>query len=142
MDAAHDEAEELMKQFNAMAPDEKTAEAFGELAEEHSDDGRNDDGTLYTKGGLYENIHKGDMVENFNNWIFDASRKEGDVGLVENAGPGYFGWHVIYFQATREPEWLTKVRTDKSNTDLTAWSESVVEGYEAVTTDAFNKVGL
>ncbi len=130
MDAAHDEAEELMKQFNAMAPDEKTAEAFGELAEEHSDDGRNDDGTLYTKGGLYENIHKGDMVENFNNWIFDASRKEGDVGLVENAGPGYFGWHVIYFQATREPEWLTKVRTDKSNTDLTAWSESVVEGYE------------
>ncbi len=142
MDAAHDEAEELMKQFNAMAPDEKTAEAFGELAEEHSDDGRNDDGTLYTKGGLYENIHKGDMVENFNNWIFDASRKEGDVGLVENAGPGYFGWHVIYFQATREPEWLTKVRTDQSNTDLTAWSESVVEGYEAVTTDAFNKVGL
>lgn len=142
MDAAHDEAEELMKQFNAMAPDEKTAEAFGELAEEHSDDGRNDDGTLYTKGGLYENIHKGDMVENFNNWIFDASRKEGDVGLVENAGPGYFGWHVIYFQATREPEWLTKVRTDKSNTDLTAWSESVVEGYEAVTTGAFNKVGL
>ncbi len=142
MDAAHDEAEELMKQFNAMAPDEKTAEAFGELAEEHSDDGRNDDGTLYTKGGLYENIHKGDMVENFNNWIFDASRKEGDVGLVENAGPGYFGWHVIYFQATREPEWLTKVRTDKSNTDLPAWSESVVEGYEAVTTDAFNKVGL
>ena len=61
---------------------------------------------------------------------------------MENAGPGYFGWHVIYFQATREPEWLTKVRTDKSNTDLTAWSESVVEGYEAVTTDAFNKVGL
>ena len=142
MDAAHDEAEELMKQFNAMAPDEKTAEAFGELAEEQSDDGRNDDGTLYTKGGLYENIHKGDMVENFNNWIFDASRKEGDVGLVENAGPGYFGWHVIYFQATREPEWLTKVRTDKSNTDLTAWSESVVEGYEAVTTDPCNKVGL
>ena len=66
------DVDEMMKQFNAMAPDEKTAEAFGELAEEHSDDGRNDDGTLYTKGGLYENIHKGDMVENFNNWIFDA----------------------------------------------------------------------
>lgn len=139
MDAAHDAAEELMKQFNL---GEKTAAAFGELAEEHSDDGRNDDGSLRASGGLYEDIHKGDMVQNFNDWIFDASRQEGNVGLVENAGPGYFGWHVVYFQASHEPEWLTQARTDKSNSDVTAWSESVVEGYEGVTTAAYAKVGL
>lgn len=139
MDAAHDEAEELMKQFNL---GERTAEAFGELAEEHSDDGRNSDGDLATAGGLYEDIHKGDMVENFNNWIFDETRQVGDVGLVVNKGPGYYGWHVVYFQATHEPEWLAQVRTDKSNADVTAWNDSVVEGYEAVTTSSFEKVGL
>lgn len=142
MDAAHDEAEELMKQFNAKATDDKTAAAFGELAEEHSDDGRNSDGDLATAGGLYEGIHKGDMVENFNNWIFDETRQVGDVGLVVNKGPGYYGWHVVYFQATHEPEWLAQVRTDKSNADVTAWNDSVVEGYEAVTTSSFEKVGL
>lgn len=142
MDAAHDKAEELMKEFNAKATDEKTAAAFGEMAEEYSDDGRKDDDTLYTSGGLYEKVHKGDMVQNFNDWIFDASRKEGDVGLVENKGPGYYGWHVVYFQASHEPEWLAQVRTDKSNADLTAWSDGVVVGYEAVTNASFDKIGL
>lgn len=146
MDAAHDQAEELLKQFNL---GEKTADAFGKLAEEHSDDGRMDDGTLYTAGGLYENIHKGDMVENFNNWIFDTSRKEGDVGLVENAGPNYYGWHVIYFQATHEPEWLigsegsnNGARSAKSSADQEAWLAQIEEGYEAVPTSALSQVGL
>lgn len=138
MDAAKAKAEDLMKQFNL---GEKTADSFGEMAEEHSDDGRDSEGNLQTEGGLYSGVHKGDMVQNFNDWIFDAARKEGDVGLVENAGPGYYGWHVVYFQASHEPEWKSQAKTTKGNADKTAWSESVQEGYEAVETSAFSKVG-
>lgn len=156
MDAAHDAAEALMNEFNAMADDEKTAAAFGILAEEHSDDGRNpsgewpsdvpedqrtEEGPLATAGGLYTDIHKGDMVQNFNDWIFDESRQVGDVGLVENAGPGYYGWHVIYFQATHEAEWKESARSAKSTADTTAWSEDLLEGYEAVEASGFSQVG-
>lgn len=144
MNAAHDKAEELMKQFNL---GEKTAAAFGELAEEHSEDGRNSDGNLNAAGGLYEGIHKGDMVQNFNDWIFDTSRQVGDVGLVENAGPGYYGWHVVYFQESYEPEWIrgttgnNGARNAKSTENQNAWMEKVEEGYEAVATSALSQVG-
>lgn len=138
MDAAHDEAEELMKQFNL---GEKTAAAFGEMAEEHSDDGRTDDGALRQAGGLYSGVHKGDMVQNFNDWIFDEARKEGDVGLVVNEGPGYYGWHVVYFQASHEPEWLSTAKTNRSSEDTTAWNEATLAGYEAVEASGFSQVG-
>lgn len=142
MDAAHDAAEDLLKQYNL---GERTADAFGEMAEEHSDDGRTSDGALNAAGGLYSGVHKGDMVQNFNDWIFDTSRKEGDVGLVENAGPGYYGWHVVYFQATHEPEWLgnssSGARATKASEDSTAWETALLEGYEAVEAGGFSQVG-
>lgn len=138
MDAAHDEAEELMKQFNQ---GDKTADAFGELAEEHSDDGRDSEGKLATSGGLYTDVHKGTMVQNFNDWIFDTSRKEGDVGLVENAGPGYYGWHVVYFQASHDPAWLTSARSARSSEDIEAWNAKLLEGYEGVEASGFFSVG-
>lgn len=138
MDAAHDEAEELMKQFNL---GEKTATAFGELAEEHSDDGRGDDGSLSAAGGLYTSVYKGQMVEGFENWIFDPSRQTGDVGLVENAGPGYYGWHVVYFQAYHEPEWRAQAKSAKSTADEAAWTEKVDEGYVPAPTAAMSQVG-
>ncbi len=141
MDAAHDEAEALMNEFNAKADDEKTADAFGELAEEHSDDGRGDDGALGHAGGLYSGVHKGDMVPNFNDWIFDEARQAGDVGLVVNEGPGYYGWHVVYFQATHEPEWKASARSAKSTADTTAWDEALMEGYEAVEASGFSQIG-
>lgn len=139
MDAAHDEAEELLKQFNL---GEKTADAFGALADEHSDDGRDANGDLNQKGGLYSNVYKGTMVENFENWIFDPSRVAGDVGLVENAGPGYYGWHVVYFQAHYDPAWVTRARSDKATADQNAWIEGVEEGYQAVDGSGLSQVGL
>jgi hypothetical protein len=33
------------------------------------------------------------MSENFDEWIFDESRKEGDTGLVQTP----YGYHVMYF---------------------------------------------
>ena len=76
LDAAKAEAEDILAQWEAS---DKTAESFGALAEEYSDDpGSN------TNGGLYEQVAPGVMFEGFNDWIFADGRAIGDTGLVEN----------------------------------------------------------
>ena len=90
-------AQALLDQYLA---GEKTAEAFGTLANEHSDD---NDGKV-TNGGLYSNVRSGQMVAEFDKWIFDTNRKTGDTGLVKTQ----FGYHVMYFVDRKGPvdAWL------------------------------------
>lgn len=79
-------AQAILNQYLA---GEQTAEAFGALANEHSDD----NGGKVTNGGLYTDVATGEMVKEFDEWIFDSSRKSGDTGLVKTQ----FGYHVMYF---------------------------------------------
>ena len=90
-------AQALLDQYLA---GDKTAEAFGALANEHSDDNNGN----VTNGGLYSNVYSGQMVAEFDQWIFDASRKTGDTGLVKTQ----FGYHVMYFVERKGPvdAWL------------------------------------
>ena len=85
------EAEQLLQQWQE---GEATEESFGKLANEKSDD----QGGKVTNGGIYEEIYKGQMVANFENWCFDAQRQPGDTGLVETE----YGWHVMYFSSFSE----------------------------------------
>lgn len=88
LDAAKAEAEDILAQWEA---GDKTAESFGALAEEYSDDpGSN------TNGGLYEQVAPGVMFEGFNDWIFADGRAIGDTGLVENPqdGPAGLAHHL------------------------------------------------
>ncbi|HHU06892.1 MAG TPA: hypothetical protein GXZ59_00930 [Clostridiaceae bacterium] len=89
------EAEAVLAEYNA---GEKTEEAFGELAKEHSKDGNAQD------GGIYEDISIGSFDEQYETWAMDPQRKEGDVGLVKSQ----FGYHVIYYVgAEGEEAWKT-----------------------------------
>ena len=83
--AAKANAEDALEKFKS---GEQTEEKFGEYASNLTQD----DGSKST-GGLYENVRPGQMVEAFDKWIFDESRKEGDVDIVETN----YGYHVIYF---------------------------------------------
>ena len=75
---------------------EATEDSFAELANRVSEDpGSN------TTGGLYENVYEGQMVDEFNDWCFDASRAVGDTGLVETA----YGVHVMFFSGKGDPLW-------------------------------------
>ena len=71
-----------------------TEESFGALAKEHTADGNGD------VGGLYEGVKEGQMVTEFNDWIFDESRAYGDTDLVKTQ----FGYHVMYFVGS-QPAW-------------------------------------
>lgn len=133
MDAAKAEAEAVLAEWEA---GDKTSERFAELANEHSDDSGSN-----TKGGLYTYVYKGQMVPNFNDWCFDPSRVTGNVGLVENAGPNYWGWHIIYFENSNDPYWEHVAYEAKQSTEQSEWLTSITEAVEAVAADGMQYVG-
>ena len=76
----------------------QTEERFSDLAKKYSQDGNAKD------GGIYTDVRKGAMSENFDAWIYDESREVGDTGLVKTQ----YGYHVMFF-AHRDGEmngWL------------------------------------
>ena len=52
-----------------------------------------DDPGSASNGGLYEDVYVGQMVPEFENWCFDASRQTGDYGIVKTT----YGYHIMYF---------------------------------------------
>ena len=123
LDAAKAEAEDILAQWEA---GDKTAESFGALAEEYSDDpGSN------TNGGLYEQVAPGVMFEGFNDWIFADGRAIGDTGLVENPQDGQQGWHIIYLEGWDEPVWKLTGKNALTNEKLNTWLEGLTENMEA-----------
>lgn len=77
-----------------------TEESFAALATEKSTDGGS-----ASNGGLYEKVTEGMMVEEFNDWIFQEGRKEGDHGMVKTR----FGYHIMYY-SYGEPIWVAHCR--------------------------------
>ena len=64
-------------------------------------------------GGMCAYTAKGQMVKEFEDWCFDASRQKGDTGLVKTK----FGYHIMYF-VTGGEGWIrlseSGVRDEKS----------------------------
>ena len=110
-------AEEILDMWDG------TEEGFAQLAKEYSQDGS------ASSGGLYEDVSVGDMVDEFNDWIFDSARQTGDTGIVKTD----YGYHIIYFVSDGPATWKVSVENTLENEALTTWREALVEPYEAVT---------
>lgn len=89
-----------------------TEDSFGELATELTED----PGSQST-GGLYQHVTQGQMVETFNDWCFDASRKPGDTGIVETS----YGMHVMYFVGSGDPMWKVEATSAMRNKKFEEW---------------------
>lgn len=113
---AHAKAEEVLAQWQS---GDATEDSFAALAFTESGDG----GSRFN-GGLYTRVYKGQMLETFNDWCFDASRKPGDTGLVDTT----YGTHVMYYVGTDLPRWQAQVTEAKANEDYIAWEEGRIEG--------------
>ena len=87
-EACRQKAEEL---YNNWQNGDKSEESFAQLAKENTDDGNGD------VGGLYENVYKGQMVAEFEDWCFDNARQAGDHGLVKTR----YGYHIMFFCDSR-----------------------------------------
>lgn len=105
---------------------EQTEEAFAALAESWSEDSGSN-----TNGGLYENIYKGQMVKEFNDFCFAEGRKPGDVEIVYGESTSYSGYHLVYFvgEGARYCDYLADqlLRSD----DYNAWEDELVSGWTA-----------
>ncbi|MBR5448016.1 MAG: peptidylprolyl isomerase [Clostridia bacterium] len=93
-----------------------TVDEFITLAKQYSED----PGSA-NSGGLYEGVKPGEMVDEFNDWLFDSARVVGDHAIVESSS---YGWHIMYFEADGEPAWKTTVKSYLQNAE----SERVVTG--------------
>ena len=133
LDAAKTEAEELLAQWEA---GDKTAESFGTLAQENSDDSGS-----ASKGGLISRVEKGEMFADFDAWIFDEARQPGDTTLMENPQDGQQGWHVIYFQSWEPSVWESTADSAIRSQRVTDWLDGLTEGLEAVQADGIKYVG-
>ena len=123
MEAAKAEAQELLDQWKA---GEATAESFGELANEYSDDpGSN------TNGGLYQEVPRNQFFSAFNDWMFDTARKPGDTELIENTQSGQQGWHVVYLEKQDELLWRYTAENALRSDDMNAWTEEIESNYTA-----------
>ena len=134
IDLAKAEAEALLEEYNKGA---KTAESFAELASKNSDD----TGSV-NNGGLYSNVPKGQMVPEFNDWIFDESRQVGDTGIIFVEAANYTGYHVMYFDGVSEtPYWRMQVEDTMRSNDYNEWYTSLSEGLTAEEHSGMKYVG-
>jgi len=123
------EVEQLMAEARAEAEDvyaqwkagEATEDSFAALAMEHSDDGNQ------YSGGLYTQVTQGYMVQEFNDWCFDTSRKTGDTDIVMTD----FGAHVMYFVGQNENVWKLDAASVLQSEDASAWFDDMSTRYTA-----------
>ena len=126
---AKDKMDKIVEEWEAS---DKTEEAFGKLADKHSEDG---DGTT---GGLYEDIYPGQMVTNFDKWCFDEARKTGDYEVVETE----YGYHLMYYVDASETNYRDYMITETLRAeDTEAWYNALVDAMNitTVTTKFVNK---
>lgn len=117
--AAYKEIQDILEEY---LKGERTAEAFGALAEKYSEDtGSNE------AGGLYEDTAAGDFVEPYDAWCLEDGRKEGDIALVEYSGSNYQGYHLIYFVARNTVTWKDSVIDALASEKLNEYVEELLD---------------
>ena len=130
--AARAEAEKVLAEYQA---GEQTEDAFAALANEHSSDpGSN------TVGGLYEDVPKGQMVAEFNDWIYDPARQTGDVDIIEDTS--YHGYHVMYFVGAGDSYRHVLARNTLVNDAMTAFEESLTKDFKYESLFAMRYAGV
>lgn len=103
---AEAKAEEVLAQFKAGTV---SREAFEELAKEYTED----------SGVFYDKVIPGQMVVEFEDWLFDAERKEGDTGVVSTQ----YGYHIMYYLGENAdmPAWKVAVQATMVNEQMEEW---------------------
>lgn len=95
-------------------------ENFAEIAAKYSVDGS------AANGGLYENVFKGQMVAEFEDWCFDPARKAGDSEIIRTQ----YGYHLMYFSGVAEEYYSYVIDSAVRNERLNAYIDGITEGVE------------
>lgn len=108
-------ANDLLKQCKTLE-DLKTAAEKGK-----------ESGTIYDEGEL--SIRKGEVVSSFEDWAYDASRKEGDIGVIYSQEYGYF---VVGYagKVKLEDDDKLQVASDALNAEIEAEMKADKHGFK------------
>ena len=102
---ARKKAQKILDKFNAGG---KTELEFAKLAEKYSKDTQStSSGTSGNYGGLCGGVQQGTMVQSFNDWSMDKSRKYGDTAIVDSK----YGCHIMFF-ISKQPKYLYNCESD------------------------------
>ena len=109
--AAKTAADKLYEEIKAQLVDGKiTKEKFEEF-------GKN----THDSNVFYEDVAKGDMVAEFEDWLY-AAETEGEIGLVKTS----YGWHIMYYGGeTGEPAWRPTAHEGATNEEMDNWFEAL-----------------
>ena len=130
--AALKRAEEILAEYEA-GP--KTEESFAALAEQYSEDSGSN-----TNGGLYENVYRGQMVAEFEDFCF-SEHNPGDTGIVYGESGSYAGYHVMYYVGEGDLYSSVLAKTDLLNQEMTRWTEELNEACTVTEGFGFRFVG-
>ena len=124
-DAAKVKADEVMVKWE---DSDKTAEAFGKLAEEYSA------GSTAANGGQITGVTAESLGHDRDAWLFEEERTAGDVTCVKHEGDtsstsSYWGYNISYFQEWEEESWKQTVRSALTSDAMTEWSDNLLESY-------------
>lgn len=120
-DADWEACKEKMDEIQAQWEEsDMTEDTFITMAEENSDD------SSASNGGLIEDIYKGQMVAEFEDWCFADGRAAGDWGVVKTQ----YGYHLMYYVGTGDEYWKTLADSSKRSADYSAWYEEYSASYE------------
>ncbi|MDO4982517.1 MAG: peptidylprolyl isomerase [Eubacteriales bacterium] len=105
----------------------KTEDSFAELAELYSEDAGSN-----TNGGLYDNVMKGQMVEEFDKFCFEGHAHGDSAVIYGEAAGSYAGYHVMYYVGEGENCRDYIASSELKSADEQSWLESLTEGLTPV----------
>ncbi len=93
-------------------------------------------GMLYTEDSnvFYDNVTVGQMVESFEDWLFDSSRVVGEVSVPGGVASTY-GYHVMLYRGDEKPAWSYNIRVELAEDDHEAWLEDAKALFGTTFTD-------
>jgi len=122
---------EVRKIYDEWQAGDKSEESFAEFAVQYSQDGN------AAQGGIYEEVTQGYMVEAFDSWCFDESRKPGDHGLVKTQ----YGYHIMYFVGSQDL-WYVAAEADLLSETISAVLPAAKEAYPMTVDYSAIKLGV
>ncbi len=88
---------------------------------------------------FYNDVNEGDMVTEFNDWLFDAGRVEGEISYPDAVSTQY-GAHIMYYRGNEQPAWRAEVRKELSESAYNAWKTKADSAYTTVESEKIDKL--
>ncbi|MBQ3482940.1 MAG: hypothetical protein IJA78_02060 [Clostridia bacterium] len=86
-------------------------------------------GLLYTEDGnvFYDEVAEGQMVDEFESWLFDAARVVGEISYPEPVTSKDYGCHIMMYRG-EGLAWRSTIRSSLGSSDYQAWLTDFVKG--------------